>query len=360
MPRADIRTQAGSDFGKDGVTFPWGDLAYPRITMTISARQNQAYKAFLSAYDGADSANWTSVKLVSVSSPTPGDNQQNNVRYAWERLPGVELIRKGYDIETGAPTRVVRQRVALPASPTALGAARTFDTISMFAQDSNVEPESEVVGTLTTVYQQLPTAILTVFSQDEETLASIATSYEVVAMPVSQPTKTAGIIIEYRKIDSVKALKITRDYRDFLNVTYEEQRFSADSFPALFDYTVYVFTDACGAFSNIRGAFSAAVQTRITITYTASVTFVSGLTLIPKTLQLGRGVQISSQVLVDAGSYDYTGSGSCSAVVTWGASSPDYSTYLGSVAGTFQVKTAESTLWKALLWRNVQVEQFYI
>lgn len=360
MPRADSRTQSGSDFGKSGTTFPWGDLAYPRIVLTMDPRQNQDKKAFLSAYDGSDAANWTSTKLVGVSSGSPGTNQQNDITYVWERLPGVELIRKGYDIETGAPTRVVRQRVALPASPTALGAARTFDTIEMFAQDSNVDPESEVVGTLTTVYQQLPTAILTVFSQDEETLASIATSYEVVAMPVSQPTKTAGIIIEYRKIDSVKALKITRDYTDFLSVTYEEQRFSADTFPALFDFNAYVFTDACGAFSNIRSSFSGKVQTRITTSYTSSVAAVSGLTLIPKTLQLGRGVQISANVLVDSGSYDYTGSGSCSAVVTWPGSTPDYSTYIGSIQDTFQVVAAESVLWKALLWKNQSVEQYML
>lgn len=359
MPRADIRTQAGSDFGKDGVTFPWGDLAYPRITMTIAARQNQAYKAFLSAYDGADATNWTSVKLVSVASPTPGDNQQNNVRYAWERLPGVELIRKGYDVETGAPTRVVRQRVALPASPTTLGAARTFDAIGMFAQDSYVEPESEVVGTLVTVYQQLPTAILITYDNDEETLVSVKTTYEVVSLSgISAPGSTTGIIINYKKIDSQKALKITRDFTNFLSFTYSEQRFSADTFPALFDFNVYVWLDACGAFSNIRGAFSAKVQTRITISYTNAVTSVAGLTLIPKTLQLGRGVQISSQVLVDAGSYTYTGT--CTATVSWDASSPDYSTYLASVQNSFQVAAAESTLWKALIWKNLSVEQFYL
>lgn len=356
MPRADIRTQANSDFGKDGVTFPWGDLAYPRIVLTMSPRQNQSYKAFLSAYDGADAANWTNTKLVSVSSPTPGDNQQNNVRYAWERLPGVELIRKGYDQETGAPTRVVRQRVALPTAPTALGASRTFDTIGMFAQDSYVEPESEVVGTLVTVYQQLPTAVLTTYDNDEETLVSVKTTYQVVALSgITAPSSTTGIIINYKKIDSQKALKITRDFTNFLSFTYAEQRFSADTFPALFDYTVYEFTDACGAFSNIRASFSTRVQTSIAISYSNAVDPVAGLTLIPKTLQLGRGVQISANVLVDAGSFTYVGN--CTGTVTWDASSPDYTTYVGTIQGTSQIIAGESTLWKALIWRTLRVSQ---
>lgn len=359
MPRADIRTQANSDFGKDGVTFPWGDLGYPRIVMTISARQNQQYKAFLSAYDGADASNWTNTKLVSVSSPTPGDNQQNNVRYAWERLPGVELIRKGYDLESGAPTRVVRQRVALPTAPTALGNARTFDGIPMFAQDSNVEPESEVVGTLTTVYQQLPTTVLTTFDNDEETLVSVKTTYQIVALSsITAPSSTTGIIVNYKKIDSQKALKITRDFTNFLAFTYSEQRFSADTFPALFDYTKYFWSDQCGAFSQIRASFSSKVQTRITISYSNAVTAVAGLTLVPVTLQLGKGVQISSNVLVDAGSFLYTGN--CTGTVSWDASSPDYSTYISTIQNTFQITAAESTLWKALIWRNLSVEQYYL
>lgn len=359
MPRADIRTQSNSDFGKSGTTFPWGDLDYPRIVLTMDPRQNQTKKAFLSAYDGSDAANWTSTKLVSVSSGTPGDNQQNNVTYVWERLPGVELIRKGYDQESGAPTRVVRQRVALPTAPTVLGASRVFDTITMYAQDSYVEPESEVVGTLVTVYQQLPTTILTTYDNDEETLVSVKTTYQVVALSsISAPSSTTGIIINYKKIDSQKALKITRDFTNFLAFTYAEQRFSADTFPALFDYTTYEFTDTCGAFSNIRSSFSAKVQTQIAIAYSAAVVPVTGLTLIPKTLQLGRGVQISANVLVDAGSFTYVGA--CTGTVTWDASSPDYTTYITTIQNTFQVVAGESTLWKALIWRTLIVSQLML
>lgn len=359
MPRADIRTQSNTDFGKDGTTFPWGDLAYPRIVMSLSERQNQSRKPFLSVYNGADSANWTNCLLVGVDSGTPGDNQQNNVKYVWERLPGVELIRKGYDVETGAPTRVVRQRVALPTAPTALGNARTFDTIAMFAQDSYVEPESEVVGTLVTVYQQLPTTILTVWDQEEDSQVWVSTSYQVVALStVATSTPVPGILINFKKIDSQKALKITRDFTAYLAYTVTEQRFSADSFPALFDYLVYSFLDACGAFSNIRGAFSAKVQTSVAISYSTTVVPVAGLTLIPKTLQLGRGVQISSQVLVDAGSYTYTGA--CTATVTWDASSPDFTTYTSSIQNTMQVVAGESTLFRAGLFKTLTVSQLML
>ncbi len=356
MPRADIRTQSGRDFGKSGTTFPWGDLTFPRIVLTISSRQNQTKKAFLSAYDGDGAGNWTSTKLVGVSSGTPGDNQQNDVTYVWERLPGVELIRKGYDQETGAPTRVVRQRVELPATPIALGAARTFDTIGMYAQDSYVEPESVVVGTLVTVYQQLPTSILTVWSQDPETQVWVSTAYQVVLLSTAVPASaTPGILVEYQKIDSVKALKIVRDFTNFLAYTNTEQRFSADTFPALFDYTIFVNTDACGAFSNIRSSFSTKVQTTVAISYSTAVVPVAGLVLIPRTLQIGRGVQIGASVLVDAGSFTFVGT--CTGTATWDASSPDYTTYTSTIIGTDQVVGGESTLWRAGLYKTLTVSE---
>ncbi len=158
--RADIRTQAGNDFGKPGTTFPWGDLAYPQIVVDMGPRNNQTKKAFLSAYDLADAANWTNVNLTGVSSPTPGDNQQNNIQYRWERLPGVELIKPGFDTESNGAMRTIRQRVELPATPTALESTRTFSAVTFYCIDSYVEPESVVVGTLVTIYMAIPPTLI--------------------------------------------------------------------------------------------------------------------------------------------------------------------------------------------------------
>lgn len=428
MPRADLRTPANKDFGKPGVTYPWGDLAYPSVVVEKDGRQNQTPPAFLGAYSD-NGTNYTAALLTGISKP-PGDNQNANQTLRYETLPGPELIhkgfdidsgaspnrvvrqkvalpaspvpldntprtfdglvmypqdssvepidsitgwkvttyldlpgpeliRKGYDLDTGAPTRVVRQKVTLPASPTAQGATRVFDGITMEAQDSYVEPTVDsVTGWLVTTYQQLPTALITVYDQDEETLINVVTSYRVVGYPITPPTPTLGIIINYKKIDSQKALEITRDYTAFLDYSYTEQRFSADTFPALFDYTQYEYTDACGPFSQIRASFSTSVQTTTVISFHDGPESIDGLTLIPKTLQLGRGVQISADVLVDSGSFQYEGN--CTGLVTFTGSTPDYTTYTTMIMGSSQLKTGESVLWKARIWRTTRVYQIFL
>lgn len=362
MPRADLRTPANKDFGKPGVSFPWGNMAYPTVTEQHDENRSATRKPFLQAYNGAGS-NFISALLTGVS-VSEGDSQNVNVSYRWETLPGPELIRKGYDLDTGAMTRVVRQKVSLPTYPTANGATRVFPingsggTASFVSQDSYVDPIDDITGWLVTTYQVIPTELITVYDQDEETLVNVRTTYRVVGYPITPPTPTTGIIINYKKIDSQKALEITRDFTAFLAYSYTEQRFSADTFPALFDYTQYEWSDACGAFSQIRASFSTSVQTTTVITYDSSPQAIAGLTLIPKTLQLGRGVQISADVLVDSGNFIY--SGTCTGTVTFGASSPDYSTYVGSIMGSSQLKAGESVLWKARIWRTTRVYQQYL
>lgn len=279
----------------------------------------------------------------------------------WLPLASLETIRRGYDQETGAATRVTKQKVLPGTLATVLGTSRVFDGLTMYAQDSSVDPQQNT-GTslvlLTTVWQVLPTTVLTVYDQDEETLTNVVTSYEVVAMPVSAPSATLGIIINYRKIDSQKALKITRDFTAFLTTTYSEQRFSADTFPALFDYTQYGWSDQCGAFSQIRASFSAKVKVRVDVTFDNAVQDIDGLTLIPRTLQLGRGVQISADVLVDAGSFTYVGT--CTGTVNFDASDPTYSDYLSMIQNTMQLVAGESVLWKALIWKTSKVYELML
>ncbi len=370
MPRADLRTPSNKDFGKPGVSFPWGNKDYPTVVEPHTENRNATRKVYLSAYDGAGS-NYTGALLTGIS-VSEGDSATVVVNYKWETLPGPELIRKGYDLDSGAMTRVVRQKVKRPLAdatpqpyPTDNGASRTFTinnsggTATFYAQDSDIQPIDDITAWLTTTYMVLPTAVLTVYDQDEETLVNVRTDYQVVALSsITPPTPTTGIIITYKKIDNQKALKITRDFTDFLDFTYQEQRFSADTFPALFDYTSYYNSDLCGPFANIRSSFSAKTQTRITITYDDAVQAVAGLTLIPITLQIGRGVQIGSNVLVDAGSFTFVGT--CTGTATWDASSPDYTTYLDTIQNTFQIVAGESSLWKAGIFKSLSVEQYML
>lgn len=279
----------------------------------------------------------------------------------WLPLPSLETIQRGYDQETGAATRVTRQKVLPATLVTTLGTSRSFNSITMYAQDSSVTPGDNTgtsLALLTTVWQQLPTTVLTVYDQDEETLTVVTTTYQVVAMPVSAPTPTLGIIVSFKKIDSQKAMKITRDFNAFLATTYSEQRFSADTFPALFDYTQYTWTDQCGAFSQIRASFSAKVKVRVDVTFDNAVQDIDGLTLIPRTLQLGRGVQISADVLVDAGMFTYVGT--CTGTVTFDGSDPTYSDYLATIQNTMQLVAGESVLFKALIYKTSKVYEYML
>lgn len=336
------------------IGFSEGDNSYPILAVAKDARLSITPPTF-----GATTGLTTEAIAAYPTNLFTHVQQVNEQRVLWvyEKLPGPEVITKGYDIATGAKTRVVRQRVLASTAPTALDNARTIDTIPMRSQDSTVVPEegNANVALLTTVYQQLPTSAIGIWDQDPETLAAIETTYEVIRLTdQTEPTPTPGTIIEYQKIDSTKVLKITRYFSEFLDLTYGEQRFASFTFPALFDYTLYAFTDECGAFSQIRASFSAMVKTRVEITFVNNgPDEIDGLTLIPKTLMLGRGVQIHSDVLVDAGDYTYTGD--CTATPEWTASDPDYSTYIGTIQDTEQLVAGESVLWKAGLHRTMKV-----
>ena len=192
--------------------------------------------------------------------------------------------------------------------------------------------------------------ILTDYDQDPEMLSLITTTFQVVqASAVTAPSAVNGVITRFKHIDKWRSLKIVETYA--LPAAYDEQRFGAAPMPALFDYTLYSYSDQCGAFSQIRAAFAADVQTRVHVYFTTTKQTISGLTLIPKTLQLGKGVQVHQGVLVDTGSFTY--SGNCVGTVSFTGSSPDYSTYVSSIQGTEQLITGESTLWKAGYYKNV-------
>lgn len=178
----------------------------------------------------------------------------------------------------------------------------------------------------------LPGLVLVDYDQEPETLALITTEFQIVANPVSAPAPTPGTLIKVKHIDEFNSWIITEIRATPSGWTYQEN--AAFSFPSLFDYTQYIWTDACGAFSTERAKFSCNVQMVVVRSYTSTVQLFTGLQLIPKTLELGKGANISA-VLVDAGSFTYTGS--CTGTVTFSASSPDYSTYIGTIQGTLQL-----------------------
>ncbi len=220
------------------------------------------------------------------------------------------------------------------------------------------DPRSHDYVKVIRVYEMLPGAVLTEYDQDEQTQVVVTTTYQVVVAPTSAPTATPGILISYRKIDSIKSLKITRDFTKFKEFSYDEQKFAADQFPALLDFSTYVFTDACGAFSQLRSSLSAKTQIRTHVTFTDTKQTFTGLVLLPISLMLGRGFQINQQVLVD--DYTYTYTGTCTGTASGTGSDPTYTDYITNIQGTEQLVAGESVLFKGGLYRNTAVYEIMI
>ncbi len=217
-------------------------------------------------------------------------------------------------------------------------------------------PRFGLYDLVTRIYQTLPGAILTEWDQDEETQVNVKTTYQIVAAPVAAPSATNGFLISYKKIDAQKSLKIIRDFTAFLSFTFDEQKFGADQLPALLDFSTYVFTDQCGAFSNLRSAISVKMQIRTHVTYTATKQTISGLVIFPKSLMLGRGYQINQGVLVD--DYTYTYTGTCTGTASGTGSSPTYTDWITTIENTEQLVAGESVLWKAGIYKNTYVYEF--
>lgn len=208
------------------------------------------------------------------------------------------------------------------------------------------------------VYETLPGAILTEYDQDEQTQVNVKTLYQVFQGTPSAPTQDQGILYSDRKIDSQKYLKITRDFTAFLAFSFDEQKFAADQFPALLDFSTYAYTDQCGAFSQLRSAVSLKTQIRTHVTYTTTKQTYTGLVLLPISLMLGRGFQINQNVLVD--DYTYTYTGTCTGTASGTGSTPTYSDYISMIQGTEQLVAGESVLWKAGIYRNTEVYEIML
>lgn len=190
--------------------------------------------------------------------------------------------------------------------------------------------------------------VLVDYDIDEETGQTILSEYQVVDVSAAATaTVSSGVVTRYKHIDKWHSMKIVTTYST--PATYDEQRFMAHPFPSLFD-GAYSWTPECGAFATgFRGAFSAFVATRVETSFSATKpAIIVGLTLIPKTLILGKGVQLPQDMLMDAGSFTYTGT--CSGTISYGASDPSYSTYLGLI-GSEQLISGEAVKTKGGLYR---------
>ncbi len=189
--------------------------------------------------------------------------------------------------------------------------------------------------------------LLTEYDQDPETQSLITTTYQVVdATTVVAPSITNGVIKRFKKIDKWRSLQIIETYS--LPASYEEQRFMAQTFPSLWDWTTYNYSTACGATGPIRHGFSTMVQARLAISFTTTKQTITGLTLIPNTHHLVH--DIINAVLNDVGVLNYVGA--CSGPVDLPASSPDYTTYISTIQNTEQLISGESVLWRAGLYKN--------
>ncbi len=238
-----------------------------------------------------------------------------------------------------------------------LGVAMTLNDSPMLPDEGLLVVSSEVktLGAglflkTTRILDDTSWPVLTEYDQDPEVQSLITTTYQVVdATAVVPPSVVNGVITRYKKIDKWRSLQIVETYS--LPADYEEQRFMAQTFPSLWDFTTYNYSTACGATGPIRHSFSTMVQARLAMSFSTSKETITGLTLIPNTHHLVH--DIINAVLNDAGTLTYTGT--CSGPVTLVASSPDYSTYIASIQNTEQLISGESVLWRAGLYKNTRL-----
>lgn len=151
---------------------------------------------------------------------------------------------------------------------------------------------------------------------------------------------------------------------------YAEFRHGAQVMPALWnstDSTTYSWSDACGAFSNIRGE-----KPMLTLSYVYHEWFDASLgpltpqpcvDILPVVLILGRGWQYGSPLLCDA--YVFTYTGGCTAAFAFPSSSPSYTTYTTTIQnapGTATIPSRvseEVTLDNGYYWHRQTLYMYY-
>lgn len=184
---------------------------------------------------------------------------------------------------------------------------------------------------------------------DPETGQTILSSYQIVdKTTAATATSSSGVITRYKHIDNWRSLKIITTHST--PASYDEQRFGAYSFPTLFSGSSFA-SDDCGVFVGLRAGFSAMVKMRTTIIFTTTKQTITGLTILPGSLYLGKWFNIRD-ALFNAGTYAY--SGTCTASGSFGATSPTYTAYIALI-DTEQLMTGESVRTNTGLYKNTSV-----
>lgn len=333
MPRNDNRSRAPDRFGKPGTSFPDNSLTTPKVIEEHTDKQERKPKKFLAAHDKVPSA------LLTGQQTTKGDNTDLVETQVFETIPSFPLVSKEMDpnAQGATTTRTTNKIDASTAAP-----SLDFKTLSWSDQRIDANLAQRTIVTLTD--SAFP--ILTEYDQDEETLALITHTYQVVdASAVSAPSKVQGQITRYQKMDKWRSLKIVTTISKPSD--YSEVESAAHNFYELL--SSYTYTDACGASKIMRGAFSTYVACYVDHTF-GSFTALPLLLLyqiIPNSFAISRFVV--NQVLNDAATLTLTGA--CTDSIALNASIPSLTAYNAAI-GTNVVMSYTSKIWKANWFKN--------
>jgi hypothetical protein len=113
IQRHDLRTKTGAKYGKANVSYPYGDLRFPRIveSRTVTKGPNNPAIPFLTPH--RDQASYPGAVLIEQASD-PGDDTEKNVTETYEVLPGPWTVEVDEIQDTGVPILVGRRKVAAP------------------------------------------------------------------------------------------------------------------------------------------------------------------------------------------------------------------------------------------------------
>lgn len=326
--------------GDPKVTYPSGSTSFPQTERTIKCDRGSQILSFQAAEPNATRfPNCILTDQIELRS----DAQVCEVYRKYETIPGSWTYSTSLSEDSEIVT--VAKRKNLIANITD-GESNSGETLTKTTH----EGINDFLATETIETRPLPGLVLTEYEQERETQGLITRTWQIVATPVSAPSPTPGIIVKVEKRDAYNSWLITETRST--PGGWSEQDNGAYSFPTLFDYTGYTYTDACGAFADNRDGFSTNAQILKDVSFGAFTSF-TGLQLIPKTLQLGRAIQFNG-ILVDSGSLTY--SGSCTGTVSFGASSPSYSGYMALI-GSSQLVGGSS---KKTEWGDFRTERIYV
>jgi len=118
LPRKDQRDPAHPKYGKPGITYPYGDLRFPRIIEAWNARKTDTRRerAFLSPHP--DKLSYPNALLINQSADKGSDEDQNFTA-VYETLPGPIFVDVRSYRETGIPMLTAKRQVPANGNYTA-------------------------------------------------------------------------------------------------------------------------------------------------------------------------------------------------------------------------------------------------